>query len=145
MRVQYRAEQWPTLHPFRITGRTWTTVEVLVVELETDGLVGRGEAFGNDVKGETLQTIAAQVRDVVPALRGGASRQDLIALLPPGGGAQCAGLRPVGPGSAAGPAADLAAGGAGGTSAVDHDLHHRGGRTRGDGPAGARLRSGRSA
>jgi len=39
-------EQWPLKAPFRITGYTWREIDVLLVSLRREGLIGSGEAAG---------------------------------------------------------------------------------------------------
>lgn len=56
-----------------------------MVELESGGFVGRGEAAGVDYRGETPASMLAQIERVRPAIEDGATRSDLLELLPPGG------------------------------------------------------------
>lgn len=73
-------ERWPTAHPFNITGHVWTEVSLLVVELEQDGHVGRGEGCGIYYKGETAERMLAEARDLaarVPAALDHAALQAL--------------------------------------------------------------------
>ncbi len=83
--VNATLERWPLRYPFRITGYEWTQTEVLVVEVESSGLRGRGEACGVYYKNDTPESALAQVREVSNDLAGGAGRRELQALLPPGG------------------------------------------------------------
>jgi L-Ala-D/L-Glu epimerase len=46
LKLRISIEKFPYKEPFRITGYTMVDTEVLRVELEQDGLVGRGEASG---------------------------------------------------------------------------------------------------
>jgi L-Ala-D/L-Glu epimerase len=78
-------EEWPFLYPFRITGHEWTQCEVLVVELESDKGVGRGECAGVYYLGDTLERCCAGIERVAQQIRDGAGREELLALLPPGG------------------------------------------------------------
>ncbi|MBS0614486.1 MAG: dipeptide epimerase, partial [Proteobacteria bacterium] len=45
MKLSVHTESWPAARPFRITGHEWTSFDSVVVELERDGIVGRGEAL----------------------------------------------------------------------------------------------------
>ena len=78
-------EQWPLKTPFRIAGREWSVLDVMVVTLHKGGAVGRGEAAGVYYKSETAQSILEQVNAVRADIEGGMSRDDLQKRLPPGG------------------------------------------------------------
>ncbi|HLT90353.1 MAG TPA: dipeptide epimerase [Woeseiaceae bacterium] len=80
-----RAEALPLAAPFRISGHTFTSANVLVVTLEAGGATGRGEASGVYYFDETPESMRAQVEACREALEGGASREEVQALLPPGG------------------------------------------------------------
>ena len=81
--VRIFTEKWPIRGVFRISRGSSTSVTVLVIELEQDGCIGRGEAspqrYGMDVE-EAVAGMEA-VRD---ALEQGLSRDELQNLLPPG-------------------------------------------------------------
>jgi L-alanine-DL-glutamate epimerase-like enolase superfamily enzyme len=51
-RFSAHREFWPLARPFRIANHEWRAIESLVVELEQDGQVGRGEAQGVFYPGE---------------------------------------------------------------------------------------------
>jgi L-Ala-D/L-Glu epimerase len=57
----------------------------VVVELQRDGVIGRGEGLGVYYLNETPTSIAAQVEAVAARVLAGADRQALQALLPAGG------------------------------------------------------------
>ncbi|MFP4004027.1 MAG: dipeptide epimerase, partial [Alphaproteobacteria bacterium] len=71
--------------PFRITGRTFTTVDVIVVTLEENGGTGRGEAAGVYYLVSDPDEMIAQVDFVRSEIESGATREDLQHLLPCGG------------------------------------------------------------
>lgn len=79
------AERWPMREPFRITGKTWTHVDLIRVEVERDGLVGHGEAPGVYYRDETPEGMTAQIVAVQGAIEEGGNRDALLALLPAGG------------------------------------------------------------
>lgn len=58
---------------------------VIVVSVSRGGVTGRGEAHGVPYLGETAKTVVAQIESVRPRIEGGAGRQELQAILPPGG------------------------------------------------------------
>ena len=61
-RITARHESLPLTAPFRISRGVKTAAEVVVVEAEQDGLVGRGEAVPYARYGETVESVLAQVR-----------------------------------------------------------------------------------
>ncbi|MEM6683461.1 MAG: N-acetyl-D-Glu racemase DgcA [Pseudomonadota bacterium] len=83
--VDLALETWQLKRPFSITGKTMTHVELLIATIEEDGHCGRGEAAGIFYLGETGESMAAQAKGVAQAIESGATRQDLVALLPNGG------------------------------------------------------------
>lgn len=84
-KVDMRLESWPTDIPFSITGKTFTEANVLVVTIEENGAVGRGEATGIYYLEETGARILEQASALCAALASGLNRQDLQARLPLGG------------------------------------------------------------
>nr|WP_316643146.1 N-acetyl-D-Glu racemase DgcA [uncultured Roseateles sp.] len=85
MKLSLHTERWATRSPFRITGTTFEAFESVVVELADEGWVGRGEALGVYYLQETAQDLLAQIEAQAAVLEQGLTRQDLQALLPPGG------------------------------------------------------------
>lgn len=83
--VSAEVERWPLLEPFRITGYTWESVEALLVQLEHDGQVGRGEASGVYYKGESAASMVQQIESLRTKIEAGISRDSLQMMLPPGG------------------------------------------------------------
>jgi L-alanine-DL-glutamate epimerase-like enolase superfamily enzyme len=79
-------EKFPLKEPFHITGHTMVDTDVVTVELEKDGFVGRGEASGvyyrknDDVPGNVKQIEAVRAR-----IEAGTDREALRRLLPIGG------------------------------------------------------------
>ena len=78
-------ESWPSIIPFRISNHIWDDFPCVMCEIKQDGLTGRGEALGVYYNDETPESMAQQLQDVLGALAAGASRNDLLDLLPPGG------------------------------------------------------------
>ncbi len=78
-------EAWPFLHPFAITGYTFTDANVLVVELEQDGATGRGESLGVYYLDDTVEKARAQVEAIAGRLAAPITREELIEILPAGG------------------------------------------------------------
>ena len=79
-------EKFPLKQPFHITGHTMTDADVVTVELEQGGYVGRGEASGvyyrpfDDVAGMVKQIEVVRAR-----IEAGIDRESLQQLLPTGG------------------------------------------------------------
>lgn len=88
-KVLIYTESWPASAPFRIADRAWDDFPCVLCEIEQDGQTGRGEALGVYYRDETATSMARQLRDISRALAGGANREELFDLLPPGG-ARCA-------------------------------------------------------
>jgi L-Ala-D/L-Glu epimerase len=80
-----RVEQWPLVAPFRITGHTWEHLDVLLVGLERNGLVGQGEAAGVYYKNDTPPSMLRQILGLRARIEAGLARGEAQKLLPPGG------------------------------------------------------------
>jgi L-alanine-DL-glutamate epimerase-like enolase superfamily enzyme len=80
-----RTERWPTAAPFRITGKIWTEVELVVVELRQGDFCGQGEACGVYYRGETAALMSEQIMHVAGEIRDGCDPAALLDLLPAGG------------------------------------------------------------
>lgn len=85
MRVEFRRVDWELAAPFRISYRTSTVAETVVVELRENAAVGRGEGVGVSYHGETADSMMKELDAVRPALERGITREALQELLPPGG------------------------------------------------------------
>lgn len=83
--AQARLERWPYASPFQISGYLWTESELVYVEVERDGLRGRGECAGVYYKDDSPQRCLEQIEGVRDALAQGAGRAELADLLPDGG------------------------------------------------------------
>ena len=80
-----RIEHWPMTAPFRITGYTFTTIDLLVVCLGNGEHEGRGEAAGVYYRHDTPKDMLAQLETVRAEIESGIDRQALKSLLPAGG------------------------------------------------------------
>jgi L-alanine-DL-glutamate epimerase-like enolase superfamily enzyme len=83
--VTASADAWKFREPFRITGYTFTDVDLLYVSIAENGSSGRGEAAGVYYLEETGESMLADVASVREAVEAGAGREELRKLLPPGG------------------------------------------------------------
>lgn len=85
MKISIHTESWASARPFRITGREWLTFDPVVVELERDGAIGRGEAYGVFYADETAASMAAELERIADRVAAGVDRAAAQSLLPPGG------------------------------------------------------------
>jgi L-Ala-D/L-Glu epimerase len=85
LKLHWAIEKWPLQSPFRITGYTMDSVEVLVVSLEREGRIGRGEAAGVYYRNDRPETMVGQLESVRPQIEGGIERTSLQRLMPRGG------------------------------------------------------------
>lgn len=83
--LHIREHSWPLREPFAISRHTYTTSEVIIVEVVSGSIKGRGEAAGVDYHGETPASMRQQLETVRSEVEAGATREDLLTLLPPGG------------------------------------------------------------
>jgi L-Ala-D/L-Glu epimerase len=83
--LQVEVEKWPLKAPFRITGHTFIDLDAVVVRLERDGAVGRGEAAGVYYLHDDANRMLAQIESARPAIESGVDRESLRQLLPAGG------------------------------------------------------------
>lgn len=82
LRAQH--DSFPLSQPFRISRGVKTQAEVVRVELEQGGVVGRGEGVPYARYGESIESALAGIEGVRVAVEGGADRAQLLGLLPPG-------------------------------------------------------------
>jgi L-Ala-D/L-Glu epimerase len=78
-------ERWVRQTPLRIAGYVFDAVDTLLVTLEKDGNIGRGEAAGVYYRGDKPSSMAQQLQSVRVAIESGIDRESLRELLPPGG------------------------------------------------------------
>lgn len=85
MDISLHITDWALTQPFRISGFEWINSGCLVVQLNEDGYIGRGEAQGVFYLDETAESIFEQAHVVAAEIRKGISREQLQDLLPAGG------------------------------------------------------------
>ena len=83
--LRFSSERWKFRTPFRISGRTFTSADLLLVSISQDGRTGRGEGAGVYYLDETGASMMADVASVSDAIESGADRHQLRGLLPNGG------------------------------------------------------------
>ena len=77
-------ERWPIAGAFRIARGAKTEAHVVVVTIEKDGHVGRGEAVPYGRYGESVAQVMADIESVQGQIEAGLSREGLQSALPPG-------------------------------------------------------------
>ncbi len=82
--VRIFQETWPLRTPFTIARGSRSEIEVVVVELEEDGVKGAGEATPYRRYGESAASVMAQITVILPQLERGMTRDQLQQALPPG-------------------------------------------------------------
>jgi L-Ala-D/L-Glu epimerase len=85
VKLTVQTKYWKLREPFVIARGTYTTSDVIIVELQDGPHVGRGEAAGVDYHGETPDSMVAQVEAVRSKIEAGVTRAELLKLLPIGG------------------------------------------------------------
>lgn len=78
-------EEWPYNDPIRITGHTFRSIKLLVVEIADGDACGRGEASGVYYLDDTPARALDQALALCADIRNGLDRQALQNLLPAGG------------------------------------------------------------
>ncbi len=83
-RLNIDIESWPLAETFAISRGSKTEARVVVATIEEGGRRGRGECVPYARYGETVEGVAAAIGSVSGAIADGASRADLLTLLPAG-------------------------------------------------------------
>lgn len=82
--LKSRVENWPLKAPFRIARGTKNSADVVVVEIEEDGLIGYGECVPYARYGETTATVTDAIEQAGQHTRNGVCRDELQELIPAG-------------------------------------------------------------
>ncbi len=83
-KLTIRAESWPLKQRFSIARGSKISADVVCVELEAGGVIGRGEAVPYRRYGESMETVTAAVEGLQKALEAGLDRTQLLDALLPG-------------------------------------------------------------
>jgi len=83
-RLTVRIERWPVAGSFVIARGPKSHVDVVLVEIVAERLVGRGEATPIYYHGETAESVLAQVEAAAPEIGRGIGRVELLSLMPRG-------------------------------------------------------------
>jgi L-Ala-D/L-Glu epimerase len=84
VRLSARAERLPLHTPFRIARGVKDAAEVVVVTVEGDGRIGRGEGVPYSRYGESVAGALAAIEAARPAIEAGGGRATLLRRMPPG-------------------------------------------------------------
>jgi L-alanine-DL-glutamate epimerase-like enolase superfamily enzyme len=82
--LSVRAEQWPLKEPFIISRLVQEQGDVVVVEIECGGAIGRGECERSDWYDPKRRPVIEEIEALRPAIEAGLARTDLMSLLPSG-------------------------------------------------------------
>lgn len=82
-RLTLKHESWPIAGKFTISRGSKTSAEVVVVTLEEDGVVGRGECVPYARYGETLEGVLAALEAARPRIEAGLGRDGIAEVLEP--------------------------------------------------------------
>lgn len=82
--ITIKVETWPLKQRFAIARGSKIDAEVICVEIEENGVIGRGEAVPYARFGETMETASGAIEALLPALQAGLSREELAQALLPG-------------------------------------------------------------
>jgi L-alanine-DL-glutamate epimerase-like enolase superfamily enzyme len=85
LKMRVDIEKWPLKVPFRITGRVWRVLDVLVVRLEKNGHSGMSEAAGVYYKCDTPVSMLREIESLRTVVESQISRDALQKMLPHGG------------------------------------------------------------
>ncbi|HSH42722.1 MAG TPA: hypothetical protein VK973_11425, partial [Arenicellales bacterium] len=82
--LSVQPESWPIRGTFTISRGSKTAADVVVVQLEDNGAVGRGECVPYGRYGETVDSVIEQITGLREAIAGGMDRAALQQALPAG-------------------------------------------------------------
>ena len=85
LRLKVVAETLPLAAPFRISGYVFDSADVVIVTLDDGDQRGRGEASGVYYLGDDVAHMMTALDAVRGEIEAGPSREELRAILPPGG------------------------------------------------------------
>src|SRR5437899_11968124 len=83
-RLSVRRDSWPLAKPFTISRGSKTVAEVIVAEIASGALRGRGEGIPYARYGETIDGVVAALEAMSEAVAGGIGRAALQEAMPPG-------------------------------------------------------------
>lgn len=84
MKLTAHTEQWRLAGLFTISRGSRTHADVIVANLEADGIIGRGESTPYVRYGESLEKTLHELKDTATALQRGQPLSELLTAMPPG-------------------------------------------------------------
>ncbi|MBD0786258.1 L-Ala-D/L-Glu epimerase [Vibrio sp. Y2-5] len=84
MKVKLYTQSWPIRGSFTISRGSKTQAETIIVEIEHQGMTGRGECVPYARYGESIASVLQQITDVIADIETGITREQLQPLLPAG-------------------------------------------------------------
>ncbi|MBT3344399.1 MAG: dipeptide epimerase [Gemmatimonadetes bacterium] len=84
MQLRVCEQSWPLAAAFTISRGTKTKADVVVVEVEAEGHIGRGECVPYPRYDETVEGVLTTIQQLRPAMADGLTREDLQQALPAG-------------------------------------------------------------
>ncbi|MCG3734955.1 dipeptide epimerase [Vibrio cincinnatiensis] len=84
MEVYLHTHRWPIRGSFTIARGSKTCVNTIMVEMKSQGGVGRGECVPYGRYGESIESVLAQIASVIPEIKAGLTRVQLQERLPSG-------------------------------------------------------------
>ena len=85
LQLKAARERWRLHKPFTISSGSCTHIDTVLVEIADGAHRGRGEAAGVDYRGETVDSMLADIERVRAEVEGGVDRGHLQEILPAGG------------------------------------------------------------
>ncbi|WP_085905970.1 N-acetyl-D-Glu racemase DgcA [Kiloniella majae] len=85
-KVTISSTPWPIRGSFTISRGSKTEAVVLNVYIDEDGIKAQGECVPYPRYGESVESVTAQINEILPALEAGMTRAELQAAMPPGAG-----------------------------------------------------------
>jgi L-alanine-DL-glutamate epimerase-like enolase superfamily enzyme len=84
MKVNLYTKTWPIRGSFTISRGSKTFAETVIVQIEKEGVVGRGECVPYARYNESIDSVMTQIESVLPEVKCGINREQLQPLLPAG-------------------------------------------------------------
>lgn len=85
-KITISSTPWPIRGSFTISRGSKTEAVVLNVYIEEDGIKAQGECVPYPRYGESVESVTAQINEILPALEAGMTRTELQAAMPAGAG-----------------------------------------------------------
>lgn len=84
MNLCFYEKSWPIRGSFTISRGSKTQADTLIVEIEQDGVVGRGECVPYARYNESIESVSCEIEALAENIEAGISRKELQALWPSG-------------------------------------------------------------